>query len=311
MKSDFFVEKKHYNNKILKKNEFIEQMHTKYHSLLFAYCQELYQTDISQIEISDQKLIMTIRQSGIKFVCDPYDQRTMPIEILNFGSYEKDEMNCIFELLNKITNNPNILDIGANCGYYSMHFALKYPLGKVYAFEPVPYTYELLEKNIFLNNFKNILTFNFGFSNKKQKEVVYFYEKGGGNSSLQNLSDREDVKKVICNFETLDSFFKERIETIDFIKCDVEGAELLVIEGGIELIKKEKPILFIELLRKWAQKFNYHPNKVLNVLIEVGYLPYSFSPSGLKLISQIDESTMETNFIFLHKIKHQDLIESR
>lgn len=65
------------------------------------------------------------------------------------------------------------------------------------------------------------------------------------------------------SFKKMDDWNKENNIYPDFIKCDVEGAELLVLKGGEETLKSKKPVIFIELIRKWAQKFNYHPNEVI------------------------------------------------
>jgi len=108
----------------------------------------------------------------------------------------------------------------------------------------------------------------------------------------------------------LDNFISERKLKVDFIKCDVEGAELFVFKGGIETIKIHKPIILAEMLRKWATNFNYHPNEIIELLSDIGYR--CFTAKGEKLIEffTMDEKTVETTFFFLHSVKHNSKINS-
>ena len=96
--------------------------------------------------------------------------------------------------------------------------------------------------------------------------------------------------------------------TVDFIKCDVEGAELLVFKGGLNTIKRDKPIIFSEILRKWSAMFNYDPNEIFDLFKSEGYLAFTVNTNVLLPFCRMDESTVETNFFFLHAEKHRDLI---
>jgi FkbM family methyltransferase len=279
-------------------------MHEKYHQLLFAYSSYLQDTDIAKIEIMDGKVIMTTREHGFRLLCDPNDQRMVPIEMLNFGAYEPNELDGIFSML---STNSTILDIGANCGFYSLQFAKHYPNSQIYAFEPIPATFQYLQQNLALNNITNVTAYNVGLSSQAGTFPVYFYKGGTGNSSLQNLSGHKEVELVECQFRQLNSYIDEIPEPIDFIKCDVEGAESLVLEGGLEVIQRYKPILFLELLRKWAAKFYYHPNDVLVMLGKIGYRCFVFTSGRIVPIDEINDQTAETNFIFLHSEKHASL----
>jgi hypothetical protein len=53
------------------------------------------------------------------------------------------------------------------------------------------------------------------------------------------------------------------------IKADVEGAELLVVQGGLQTIAKYRPLIFLELLRKRSKPFGYHPNDVIQLLASI------------------------------------------
>lgn len=295
-----------YRNGEIAKHEYIQCMHD-IHKMLFEYSAFIKNKDIKKIEIEDDQVVMITRENEIKLLCDEFDHRIVPIEILNFNFYEKDEINFILRL---IKENTRILDIGANIGWYSLKLAKNINNVEILAFEPIPKTFEYLKKNIDLNHVSNIKTFNYGFSDEEKNIAFYYYPEGSCNASAVNLSEREDVDKIICKLTTLDKFVENENIFVDFIKCDVEGSELFVFKGGIEAIKRDKPIIFTELLRKWAAKFNYHPNDVISLLKENGYRCFTIKNGALIEVNEINENMVETNFLFLNHEKHSDLIES-
>ncbi|MFA6923070.1 MAG: FkbM family methyltransferase [Bacteroidales bacterium] len=291
--------KEEFKNGKIEKADFISKMHD-IHKYLFEYSEVIKDTDISKIEISDDSVVMTIRDSGIKLICDKNDKRIIPIEIINFNSFEKEELKFINELVKEETT---ILDIGANIGWYSLNLSKKFNNIKIHAFEPVSKTFNYLNSNLSINNITNVKTYNFGFSDEEKNIDIYCYPECMGNSSLANLSGNSSVEKINCKFTKVDLFVKQNNLKIDFIKCDVEGAELLVFKGAIETLKKDKPVVFTEILRKWSAKFNYHPNDILALFSNIGYNCYVIRNNNLEKFEKVDDSTLETNYIFIHKDK--------
>ena len=100
---------------------------------------------------------------------------------------------------------------------------------------------------------------------------------------------------------------------LDFIKCDVEGAELLVFQGGEDVLREQKPAIFTEMLRKWSAKFDYHPNQIIELFARLGYGCFTISSRKLRRFDRMDDATLETNFFFLHRERHakriKDLVE--
>lgn len=289
----------------LSKPDFIVKMYD-IHKHLFEYSEFMKNTDIKKIEIEDGKVVMSFRSQNLKLFCIPGDERVVPIEVLNFGkNYENSEWQIIKKVVSKnLKKDFTFFDIGANIGWYSLVMSRNFPESSIYCFEPIPITYSYLMQNIQLNDIKNINANNFGFANKEEKISFYYYPEGFGNASLKNLSERESVKEVKSQIKKLDNFVLEKNLPVDFIKCDVEGAELFVFEGGLETIKKNKPIIFSEMLRKWSKQFNYHPNKIIELLGSIGYQCYSISEEGLKLFTEMDENTIETDYLFIDPKKH-------
>ena len=292
--------KAEYKKGTIPKQKYIEMMH-QVHEILFEYSEFIRDTDIASIEISDGKVTMTSRAYGIKILCDEIDHRTAPIEVLNINEYEKSELAIIKRLIGP---NFRIFDIGANIGWYSLVLSKIFKDSNIYSFEPIPKTFLQLKQNIELNDADNIHAFNFGFSDQTGPLTFYYYPEGSGNSSAAKLTDIPSIQKMTCKVKKLDDFVKQKQLGIDFIKCDVEGAELFVFQGGLHAICQNKPIIFTELLRKWSAKFNYHPNKIIDLLTNEGYLCFSIKKEHLLKIHEITEETVETNFFFLHETSH-------
>jgi len=290
-----------YSRAELDKAGFIRSMYEQHHAKLFDYADHLRRTNIKKIEIEDGQVIMTTRDRGLRVMCSVYDFRVAPIETLNFFDYEINEAAMLERL---ISDGDVFLDIGANIGWYSMNVALSRRGARVHAFEPIPKTYQYLQQNLALNQIANVQAHNFGFSNQAGCFDFYYYDEGSGNASSANVSGRSDVQVVQCKVHTLDDFSAAQELQVDFIKCDVEGAELLVFKGGKATISRDLPIVFSEVLRKWSAKFNYNPNQIFEFFHDLGYRAFTVQGDHLCAFVVMDELTLETNFFFLHQDKH-------
>lgn len=282
----------------------------EHHIGLMAYS-ELIQNGWVKCIVICQNGLQIVLQNNLRMYWDPNDIRSAPNMLVNHGDYEREELT-ILEFLAR--DCLVIMDIGANVGWYSLHFArfINPSKGKVYAFEPVPHTYTELKRNIELNNLGGVVdTFNLALSYTEQT-LEFFIPKTTGSSaaSQKKLFPNEENERVECQAIPLDIFAQQqKLHRLDLVKCDVEGAELLVIRGALKTIQTHKPILMLEMLRKWARLFGYHPNDTIELLSQYGYSCWSFSGGRFTLVPQIDEDCMQTNFFFLHQEKHKGLPE--
>jgi FkbM family methyltransferase len=296
-----------YINLQISKEDYIQRMYEQFHSKLFEYADYIHQTDVDKIIIQDKDIFLTSKKYGIGIYCPRGDHRVAPIETLNFLSYEEKDADMILRLIPK---NGTIFDIGANMGWYSLLIAKLNKNLKIHAFEPIPQTYNYLSKNVKENKLDNIELHNFGLSNENKELIFYTYPEGSGNASTANLSERNNVNEIKCLVRKLDDFVMEKNLNVDFIKCDVEGAELLAFLGAEKTLLKNKPIIFTEMLRKWAAKFNYHPNQIINFFNLIEYRCFYAKDDFLVEFFEMTDKTEETNFFFLHKDLHKDIIKS-
>ena len=156
-----------------------------------------------------------------------------------------------------LSDDAVILDIGANVGSHTLYWALERNAKKIYSFEPFNDTFSILSANIELNNLEDRVTaYNVGLSDCECRTRVALFSPinvGGTSFKKDNLGGYE--------FRALDSF--EINEHIDLIKIDVEDAEVDVLNGAKETIKKNNPIIVLETYN--------HKSEVDNILHELGY----------------------------------------
>jgi len=271
-------------------------------------------SDINELIFNGKEIQVLLNDSfsNIKMSIDENDFEEIAISLLCFGHYEVEETNMVLKILSMInTEKKTVLDIGANLGWYSLNILKKFPESKVYSFEPSEDTFKRLKNNFYLNNMSTENLQNTGLYNENGFIDFYYDKAGSGASSIKNIRERSTVEKISVPIIKLDDWCKKNsIEKVDFIKCDVEGSELFVYQGGKETISKCKPIIFSEMLRKWSAKFGYHPNDIIRFMNELEYSCYVISKGVLKEIKEVTEETVETNYFFLNNQKHADLIDA-
>lgn len=296
------------NNKI-DKYQYMERMND-IHKILYKYAEFINKSNVLDITIKNGQVYFNFLSNGfqIKMVSSPADIASVPFTLLNFGSYEPVEEKILLAI---VQDNDVVLDVGANSGWYTLNWLKKAKGVTIYSFEPIPILYDNLIQNLVLNGEQVKNAFNYGLSNIN-KDLVFFFDKERfGASSVVNLRGTKNVAKVKCTVKKLDDVFPSfGVKRLDFIKCDVEGAELFVFEGGIKTIKRYKPIVFSEILRKWSKKLGYHPNDVINLFRSIGYQCYIINNDKIEKFGLVDDGTIQTNYLFFHKEKHVDIIKN-
>lgn len=305
--------KQEYENKIKTRVEFGLQLFEA-EKILFDYSWLMEDNPCTEICITEFGVYASFVVLGdeIKLWLDRTDFSSVPAQILLKGFYEKDETNMALKLISYLEKDATIFDIGANLGWYGINIKKKLPQSTVYYFEPIPDTVIRLKNNLKLNNITDNYIVNAGLFDKNQNMKIYYDITESGASSLADLREKSTTRHILCKMYCMDDFVEnEGITKVDFIKCDVEGTELFVYEGGKKTIEKYRPIIMSEMLRKWAHKFNYHPNDIINLLTELGYQCFVINEnSNLKKFDKVLEETVETNYYFLHKEKHAYIISN-
>lgn len=188
------------------------------------------------------------------------------------GSYEQEA----FAILNDYLKLDDVVfDIGANLGYFSLYFSKKSINGNIYSFEPIPESKKLLDTHLKINKVSNVYTFQLGISDSVT-EIEFTNSKNlAANTYKKESPIFEKTSKVLVKTTTIDEFVKtNKINRLDFVKIDVEGAELDVLRGAEKTLQTLKPKL---LLATHDCHIEGIKQQCLNFLTQLGY---SFQSSG-------------------------------
>lgn len=196
-----------------------------------------------------------------------------------------------------------VLDIGAHIGYYTRLFSkLVKRDGLVLAFEPCPENWPVLKYNLQRLHHKNVRIADKAVSFENGKATL-FISPGHSNHSL-NAGYTAMQGKVEVETIALDSFLPASgVEKVDFVKIDVEGAELLVLEGMREIIKNSPNLtMLIEYNPTALQAGGYTPSTLLEMLYSMSFRVYQILPAGN--LTEVNSSSDETiNLLCIPKTK--------
>lgn len=226
---------------------------------------------------------------GNKMYINGHDKAIAP-SLLRDGIYERYTTDLFKKL---IKANMTVIDIGANIGYYTLIAAkLVRNTGKVYAFEPEPRNYDLLVKNILINNYTNVIPIQKAVSNKVGKAKLFIDKFDFGRHSFSEDTNLNKGGSIEIETITLDEFFENTVGSlaVDIIKIDAEGAEGLIVEGAGKILKNKLKI-FME----------FFPNGLRNMGTDPLGLLYKLQEYGFKIKTIIDEID--------RCIRHEELTE--
>lgn len=195
----------------------------------------------------------------------------------------------IMALRNIIKNGFTCIDIGANQGEYTLWMAkLAGANGQVISFEPLTKMFKQLSENIALNKSmaNRIIPIKKGLSDKESELPIYSVNadsKYADNEGMPSLFPTSSKNTFVENIllSTLDiELNKLNIQKVDFIKVDVEGAELSVLKGAFNTLSKFKPILLIEFNEATFKAAGYTSIDIFNFLNQFGYKFYLIGTRG-------------------------------
>jgi len=221
----------------------------------------------------------------------------LTIKTLRWRSHEEE----FFYFLKIIPDNGIVLDIGANIGVMTVQLARRLPKSQIYSFEPMPNNIRALKKVIGFYKLTNVKVVEsaLGDETGEIKMVLPVIN----NTKMQGLShvveadnnaDWNTGELFTVPVITLDSMAELQGNTrITAIKIDVENFEYYVLKGGVELLKKHKPVIYCELWDNEKRKLS------LDLLKSIGYDVKIYN--GKKLKDYQGESNA-SNFFLLPRV---------
>lgn len=200
-----------------------------------------------------------------------------------------------------VNGDAILFDVGANFGTYASLFARMAPQATVFAFEPHPRTAAMCRRNILSNELAQIELIDMAVG----REIGTIGFTSHGIPGTERIAVGEDAKLTVP-VTTLDEFCSQRvIKAIDFIKIDVEGAELDVLEGGRSLFERCAVRLgLIEVCPANLEAFGRSVDDMIDWLAEVGYELRTLNVDsedgvGSLFPRGIDDRAFVTNAVFM------------
>jgi len=196
-----------------------------------------------------------------------------------------------------------VVDLGANIGDYTFLLAnLVGAQGKVYAVEPVPETFQVLSGVVRKLGLRNVELFNCAVSEKDGtvRMEIPFHQYGVKNFYMSRIVSRQSSLDSFESFEvscrSIDSLLSNRlVDTVSFVKCDVEGHELAVLKGASQFFERNRPAMMIEVAGTAAVQ-DAPNNELFLIMKGYGYRPYWFD--GKNLIER-SRGHWSVNYFFL------------
>jgi FkbM family methyltransferase len=209
-----------------------------------------------------------------------------------------------------------VLDLGANYGLYTYHLSRAVgDGGRVYAFEPLPFTNRTLALVVRLLGLRNVTIVPKGCSNAPGTVTfrLPIQASGAPGAGQAHIAARNDDRpgsetqvrwnrtaNVECEVVALDEYLSGELSRVSLIKADIEGAELLAFRGAARIIEQHRPSVICEINPWFLDGFNLRLEDLVGFFSDRGYCLYRYTPDKrLVTISSLDE-VVEDNYVFIH-----------
>jgi FkbM family methyltransferase len=202
------------------------------------------------------------------------------------------------------------VDIGAALGLYTVSLSrLVGPQGTVHSIEPLVFAHPTLSFLLRPREGRNVVRHSVALGVSEGRDVMSVPVRHGapvtgrsfltaGADGLGSNAEFTDHLEVLVRTDTLDRFCAANaIDRLDFVKADVEGAELRVLEGGAETIERLRPKLLLEVEERHVRRFGYRAGDVQDWLAERGYRMHAWHRTAWRPVDRIDDRIR--NYLFV------------
>ncbi len=224
------------------------------------------------MQSSEYKMLMELQHETKSYQKDVFTASKMLKE-----EYERTQQYPDYEMIlqrnyEKLIDNADlVVDIGAHVGRHLRNFIeLVGGKGRCIAFEPLPKQFKILKESF---DIKNVEIKNIALSEEKGMmefcEVENYPEESGLKKRIYNREDAK-VKKIIVEVDMLDSYI-DKMDKLNYIKLDAEGAEINILKGGIKTIQKYRPFISVEYGGSCYGAYGHTKQSLFNLAKELNY----------------------------------------
>ncbi len=204
-----------------------------------------------------------VTRNGVKYELDISDY----MEWLIFYGIQAEPRSALYQLLKE---GDVVFDVGANIGEVTFGMSKRAGnLGMIYSFEPEPFIFSKISRNLSLNSFTNICLNNVALGDKEQELFLKAQVENNRGGTRINTNSNEGKKVKVS---TIDLYVQQKeLKKLDLIKIDVEGFEMRVLQGAQEVLQKFRPLLFIEVNDDNLKEQADSALSLIEFLFEMGY----------------------------------------
>jgi len=214
------------------------------------------------------------------------------------GNFENEETKFVASYLRP---DMTVLDVGAHHGYYTLLASRKVGRrGKVIAFEPSPRERRYLKRHLKLNRCANVVVEETALGNHSGEADFYLVDgTESGCNSIRLPDVAQPVQRLRVRLDQVDAYLeRNRIETVDFMKLDAEGAELQILEGAERLLTHvPRPVILAEVQDLRTRPWGYEASEILRHLDLRGFCLHRISPSGELIHVPAERREYDGNFV--------------
>lgn len=248
-----------------------------------------------------------VLHDGRRFSFDPADRLQRLYSLPVTGEFERKETEWVRR---HVGTGQWCVDAGGSFGWYAILLAQCVGFdGRVHVFEPIPRTAEVLRGNIARNGCSNVRIHLVALA-AEPGEAELFVPDIGVSGSLRLHEYGKGYETFRCPVRRLDDIAAaERWSRLDFLKADIEGAELDLLRGAETTLARWRPLLLLEIQANSTRRFGHEPDAVFAWLLERGYRAAWVSENQrLARVSGVEHPLPDYNFIFVPDERREEFL---
>jgi FkbM family methyltransferase len=233
--------------------------------------------------------------SGLKMFLHPKD-KVITYRVMADGLWEENETHWVSQFVGE---GDTFVDIGANVGYFTLVASrLVGENGHVYAFEPDPVAFSILQRNVRLNGLDNVTLEQKAVSNEPGSIQLFLSEENKGNHQIYETEEKRlaiDVEAV-----PLDDYFRDYDGDIDFIKIDTQGAEGVIVQGMDEVLRANpQAVMAVEFWPTGLSGLGTDAADFLALLRSYDFLFFDLGPGsgGIRPLHEVHDKGLLHRFV--------------
>ena len=245
----------------------------------------------------------------------PAEARRVPLLLRLLSQYTPLVEGEMLGLSRVVRAGDVCIDVGANYGLYTHELSrLVGDTGRVHAVEPLPDAYRVLSALVSLRALRNVRTHQVALGEHAESSVLsvpwrhglpvhgraYLRSGARGEGANDEFRSSRDVEVAVHSLDGLVA--RGVLGRVDFLKADVEGAELAIMRGGAALLRSWRPTLQLEIEDRHTARYGHRAGDVLDWLAARGYRAHRWLDGSWQPCTRW--TTEARNYLFVSPDRH-------